>query len=84
MSQARIASFRHARATARARGDAKMVRAMDLELSRLGDGLETTQAAPELEYAVPEAAKRGRKPLPRCEHNLVADRCHLCNPENAV
>lgn len=61
-----------------------MVRAMDLELSRLGDGLETTQAARDLEYAVPEPARRGRRPLPRCEHNLVADRCHLCNPENKL
>jgi hypothetical protein len=71
--------FRDARAKARARGDANMVRCMDVELSKLGysEPMETTQA-PEMETVVPEKPRRGRKPYPRCEHGMIAERCPDC------
>jgi hypothetical protein len=60
-----------------------MVRAMDVELSRMG-ALETPEGPDTLERAVPESPKRGRKPKPRCEHGQIAERCVECNPELAV
>ena len=77
--QGHIAMFRDALANARARGDAGMIRAMNVELGRLGV-FETTQA-PVLEMAVPEKPRRGRRPMPRCEHGMIAERCPDCNEE---
>jgi hypothetical protein len=68
--------FRQALADARAQGDAGMVRAMRVELATLGV-FETTQAD-QLEQVVPEKPRRGRRPKPRCEHGMIADRCLEC------
>ncbi len=73
----RAAMFREAREKAMAAGDAGMVRAMDVELGILG--FETTEEPQDLEQAVPR--KPGRKPKPRCEHNIIVPRCPECFPE---
>ncbi len=78
--QGRIAMFRETRAKALARGDMMMARAMGIELATLGV-METTEA-PELERAVP--GKPGRKPMPRCEHDVIIPRCPECYPEEQV
>ena len=75
--RAKVAYFREHRAKARAVGDATLVRNMDRELARLGFQ-ETTQDATVMEMAVPEKPRRGRRPLPRCEHNQIAARCAEC------
>ncbi len=80
--QGRIAMFREALQAARARGDASMVRAMRVELASLGD-LETTQAE-RLEEVVPEKPRRGRHPMPRCEHDVIVPRCPECYPEDQI
>jgi hypothetical protein len=72
--------FREALANARARGDVGMVRAMKVELAMLG---ETTEPEP-LETAVPVKPRRGRRPLPRCEHGMILMRCPDCSPEEVV
>jgi hypothetical protein len=79
----KIAMFREQRANAANVGDRGMVHCMNVELDRLG-AFETTQDATETEHAVPEKPRRGRKPLPRCEHETIAERCELCNPELAA
>ena len=83
--QGHIQMFRQALANARARGDAGMIRAMNVELATLGV-FETTQgpAGMEMELAVPEKPRRGRRPLPRCEHEMIAERCPTCNPEALI
>jgi hypothetical protein len=82
---ARVANWRDMRAKARSVGDFSMVHTAGVELQRLGVGepLETTQG-PEMEQAVPEKAKRGRKPKPRCEHDMILERCPDCSPEDQV
>jgi hypothetical protein len=80
--QGHIQMFREAFAHARARGDAGMIRAMNVELATLGV-FETAQG-PELELAVPEKPRRGRRPLPRCEHDMILARCPTCSPEEMV
>jgi hypothetical protein len=83
---AKIAMFRETRANARARGDRGMVRNMDVELARMGAGetaMETTQDATVLETVVPEKPRRGRRPMPRCEHDVIAARCPECMEEVA-
>lgn len=78
---ARVANWRDMRAKARSVGDNSMVHTADVELQRLGVGpLETTQA-PEMETVVPPKPKRGRRPLPRCEHEMIAARCPTCNED---
>jgi hypothetical protein len=79
----RAAMWREQRDSARARGDTGIARCAEQELARMGE-LETTQDATVLERAVPEKPRRGRKPLPRCEHGMIAERCPECNPELAV
>ena len=85
MTQARIQSFRQARANALARRDWSMVNTMDVELARLGfqEPMETTEA-PVMEMAVPAPSRRGRRPLPRCEHNMIVGRCPDCDPEEVA
>jgi len=88
MSAARIASFRQALASARSRGDASMVRCMKIELGRLGVGetagpLETVTPEP-MENTMAERPRRGRRPMPRCEHGAIADRCEICNREETL
>lgn len=87
--QNRIQMFREARANARARGDLNMVHAMNVELATLGVfeenratlSYETTQEPGLEEKAVPEKPRRGRKPLPRCEHEMIAARCPECSED---
>lgn len=79
----KIAMFREQRAKAANVGDRGMVHCMDVELDRLG-AFETTQDATVLETVVPEKPRRGRRPMPRCEHDMIAERCPDCNPELAV
>lgn len=78
--QGRIAMWREARAAALERGDMGMVRGANAELASLGV-LETTQPADEMERVVPDKPRRGRRPLPRCEHDMIAARCPTCNEE---
>ena len=75
--------FKEQRARAQACGDQMMVRAMNIELATLGV-FETTLAEDGLERAVPEKPRRGRKPLPRCEHDMIIPRCPECYPEEQV
>lgn len=80
----RVANWRDMRAKARSVGDFSMVHTAGVELQRLGIGpLETTQG-PETEQAVPGRPKRGRKPKPRCEHEMILERCPTCSPEDQV
>lgn len=72
--------FRDALAAARARGDANMVRNLKIELASLGE-FETTEDATVLEMPTPDRPRRGRKPMPRCEHNMIAARCEICNED---
>lgn len=78
----KIALWQETRARARAHGDAGMVRMTDMELRRLG-ALETTQDTTVLEMTVPEKPRRGRRPKPRCEHDMIADRCPECSDDAA-
>lgn len=80
----KTAMFREARAQARARGDMGMVRAMDVELARCGEPPETAVDEPMLERAIEAKPKRGRRPLPRCEHNMILSRCPTCSPEEVL
>jgi len=75
------------RERARALGDTNLEIACNADLVRYGyrdddnttGGLETTEmVAQNMETAVPEPPKRGRKPLPRCEHNQIVGRCDVC------
>jgi hypothetical protein len=52
------------------------------EIGFVASGVETTQLVQPLERAVPDSPKRGRKPLPRCEHNNILGRCVQCNGDN--
>lgn len=79
--------FVRIRAEARARGDWNLVRAMDVELERLGhrdpepEPLETTSVV------LPEKAvvkKAGRPPRPRCEHGKLIGRCLDCDDDFAA
>lgn len=76
--QGKIAMFREARAKALSAGDQGMVRAMNVELATLGV-FETTEAVDTLERTVPAKPRRGRKPMPRCEHDMIAARCPDCS-----
>ena len=78
---------------ARRSRDTALERACNADLARFGYDdqsalghvrqQETTVATvPEQEQAVPPAPKRGRRPLPRCEHGQIADRCIECNQED--
>lgn len=69
---------------ARGIGDANLERACNADLARFGyrdlpEPLETTLAVLEMERAVPPAPRRGRKPMPRCEHNEIIGRCGVCD-----
>ena len=77
--EGQIRMFRDALANARARGDAGMVRAMNIELATYGV-FETAVEEP-LEMAVPEKPRRGRRPMPRCEHDMILARCPDCSIE---
>lgn len=79
----KVAMWREMRSRARAVGDAGVVRMTNVELGRLG-ALETTEAVNDVETAVPERPKRGRRPKPRCEHDMILDRCPDCSPEQQV
>lgn len=79
--------WRESRTKARSVGDHSMVRMCNMELGRLGsleETPETTQDTTVLETVTPAAPRRGRKPKPRCEHNMIADRCVECNPDLAA
>lgn len=69
---------------ARRSGDINLERACNADLARYGhqDAPETTQAViVGQEQAVPPAPRRGRRPLPRCEHGQIADRCIECQED---
>jgi hypothetical protein len=79
----RVRMFLDNRDRALARGDGGVVRSMDAELRRLGVSDDATLANPTGEaLPIPSVSKSktGLK-LPRCEHENVADRCPVCNPE---
>lgn len=79
----KAAMFKAARIKALANGDLNMVRNLDCELAACGI-FETTLPAEEMEQAVPEKPRRGRKPLPRCEHGMILLRCPECSPEEVL
>ena len=81
----KLRNFMELRATAVARGDRGLQRAMDAEIRRLGyhPEMETTQAAV-MEQAVPEKPRRGRPPKARCEHGMLLERCPDCAEEGTV
>ena len=81
--EGKIQMFRDARVRALACGDYSMARAMKIELANCGD-FETVVDEPEMERAVPEKPKRGRRPKPRCEHDMILDRCPDCRDEGMV
>ncbi len=79
----KLQMFMSARAEAIARGDRRLARTMDVEIARLGyraPERETMQAVT-MEQAVPEKPRRGRPPKPRCEHDMLLDRCPDCKLE---
>ncbi|HTG20904.1 MAG TPA: hypothetical protein VK681_12740 [Reyranella sp.] len=55
---------------------------MNVELDRMGYR-ETVIPEP-METTMAPNPKKGRPPKPRCEHNMIADRCPDCNDELAV
>lgn len=91
MRQGKLELFLSTREDALARGDRSVVTTMNAELDRLGwrepanlldrheTVLETTQAVMP-EAAVPKKA-RGRPPRPRCEHDMLVERCPDCSEE---
>lgn len=79
----KIQMFQDTRAVAVAMGDNGLVRAMNAELASLG-ALETTLPVDVMETVVPAKPRRGRRPLPRCEHGMIAERCPDCDPESQV
>jgi hypothetical protein len=79
--QGKIRMFREARARALQQGDMGMVRNCDIELAACG--YETTQAD-RLEDTMAPKPRRGRQPMPRCEHDVIIPRCEVCYPEEAV
>lgn len=68
---------------ARACGDKSLERACNADLARHGyrDELETTEAETLPEQVVPDKPKRGRPPRPRCEHDMIVDRCPDCRDD---
>ena len=78
----RALSFLHARAKAQARGDANMVRTMNVELARMGYAdPRSADPAPVAVTAVldaPRPKRAGRPKMPRCEHDVIASRCPVC------
>jgi len=74
--------FLQERAKARSRGDRSVERCMNVELDRMGYR-ETVIPEP-METTMAPNPKKGRPPKPRCEHNMIADRCPDCNDELAV
>jgi len=78
----RALSFLHARAKAQARGDANMVRTMNVELARMGyadpRSAEPAPAAATAVLDAPRPKRAGRPKMPRCEHDVIASRCPVC------
>jgi hypothetical protein len=74
--------FLQERENARGHGDRGVERCMDVELDRMGHRdhpVETTEQE-QLERAVPAQPKRrGRPPKPRCEHDMLVERCPECS-----
>jgi hypothetical protein len=80
----KLRNFLDLRESARMRGDTGLQRAMDAELRNMGYCAPETTQAPEMEMAVPEKPRRGRPPRPRCEHDLLLERCEDCREEGTV
>ena len=78
-SRGKTEMFQDALVAAKARGDLGMVRNLRAELAACGV-FETTEDTTMLEQAVPPKP-RGRRPKPRCEHDMILDRCPDCNEE---
>lgn len=77
----KLQMFMDARAAAVDRGDERLRRTMDVEIARLGYRVPETTQAPVMEQAIPEKSRRGRPPRPRCEHDMLLDRCPECSLE---
>lgn len=59
-----------------ASGDMGVARAITSDLRRWGVSEDAAQAP------VPRRGRgRGRPPKARCEHERIAERCELCNPD---
>ena len=91
----KLALFLDTREDAIARGDYSVVACMNAELDRLGwnertgplERHETVLEAavpPPMEQAVPAKPKRGRPPSPRCEHDMLVDRCPTCAEDSLL
>jgi hypothetical protein len=86
----RIEMFLSAREEAARHGDRNLVRSLNADLARLGHvdvvGARETAAAPALgtpSTATQPKSKGGRKRLPRCKHDKIADRCRQCAAEES-
>ena len=85
----KVAEWLRVRDRAYQRGDAGIVRSMNYELRRLNIPDDATFAHPSgppkgrTRESAP-AIRLGRPKMPRCEHENIADRCELCNPEIAA
>jgi hypothetical protein len=75
------------KALARTPPDWGVWRSLTADLRRLGVPDDASLSNPSgMSPVVTEAVTRGpgRPKKPRCEHDAIADRCELCNPELAV
>lgn len=82
----KVKMFLTARDDAYARSDSGVVRSMNAELRRLGVSDDATMLDPTGRRKRNGSAERPRtraKPL-KCEHENVAERCEVCNPELAA
>lgn len=80
----KLRNFLELRENARRMGDTKLQRAMDQEMARIGYCAPETTQAPVMEMAIPEKPRRGRPPRPRCEHDMLLERCPDCKDEGTV
>lgn len=89
----KVRIFLHERDRAYARGDTGIIRSMNAELRRLGVADTATLANPtgkqQRRSSNPASGAVAVKPqrrekLQRCEHENVAERCEICNPELAA
>lgn len=88
----KVRMFLAERDRAYARGDTGVIRSLNADLRRLGVRDDATLANPTGKGPKSRRAREepvqvrppGRPKLARCEHENVAERCEICNPELAA